>query len=73
MELDQVIEKVIADVDRHCRRSRGYEDGPWVNPMTPVDPVAAFAVAKTLIHQDAFDVCVSVAPEGNRPNWPTRT
>ncbi len=65
MDFDRLVAEVIADVDRHCRRSPGYEEGPWVNPMKPVDPVAAFALAKVLVNANAFDRCVAIAPEGH--------
>lgn len=61
----QIIERVIADVGRHVRSSKGYEVESFVNPLTPVDSVAAFAMAQLLTETNAFDVCVSVAPEGH--------
>ena len=61
----QLMEFVISEVSRHVRTSKGYETESFVNPMTPVDSVSAFAIARLLIERDAFDVCVSVAPEGH--------
>jgi len=59
------MERVVADVGRHVRASKGYEEESFINPLTPVDSVAAFAIARMLTEQNAFDVCVSVAPEGH--------
>ena len=61
----QLLERVVAEVSRHVRASKGYEEESFINPLTPVDSVAAFAMAKMLTEQNAFDVCVSVAPEGH--------
>lgn len=61
----QLMERVVAEVTSHVRASKGYEEESFINPLTPVDSVAAFAMAKLLTEQNAFDVCVSVAPEGH--------
>ena len=61
----QLLEWVVADVRRHVRRSKGYEEGPWVNPLVPVDCVAAFTLARLLTGRGLFDHCVAVAPEGH--------
>ncbi len=61
----QLLERVEAEVGRHVRESKGYEEESFINPLTPVDSVAAFAMAKLLTAQNAFDVCISVAPEGH--------
>lgn len=61
----QLMERVVAEVTSHVRASKGYEEESFINPLTPVDSVAAFAMAKMLTEQHAFDVCVSVAPEGH--------
>ena len=55
----------MADLQQHVRQSKGYEEGPWVNPLTPVDCVDAFMMAKVLTEQNVFDHCVAVAPEGH--------
>ena len=62
---EHIMQRVVADVGRHVRCSKGYEVESWINPLTPVNCVAAFAMAKDLIERDAFDICVSVAPEGH--------
>ncbi len=61
----QLLEWVVADVRRHVRRSKGYEEGPWVNPLAPADCVAAFSMARLLTDRSLFDHCVAVAPEGH--------
>lgn len=61
----ELLEKVAADVRRHVRHSKGYEHGPWVNPLVPVDAVHAFMMAGLLIDKHVFDHCVAVAPEGH--------
>jgi hypothetical protein len=60
-----LLDRVAADVDKHVRESKGYETESWINPLTPVDSIAAFAMAKILTEGNAFDYCVSVAPEGH--------
>ena len=60
-----LMEQVIADVSRHVRSSKGYEVQSFVNPLTPVDSVSAFAMASLLTLENVFDMCVSVAPEGH--------
>jgi hypothetical protein len=60
-----LLEQVVAEVGKHVRESKGYETESWINPLTPVDSVAAFAMAKALTEQQLFDHCVSVAPEGH--------
>lgn len=61
----QLLEEVICDVREHVRKSKGYEQGPWVNPLVPTDSVYAFAMAQSLIERKIFDCCVAVAPEGH--------
>ena len=61
----QLVEKVICDVREHVRNSKGYEQGPWVNPLVPADSVCAFTMAQSLIERKIFDYCVAVAPEGH--------
>jgi hypothetical protein len=65
MVLQEVLERVLAEVDKHVRESKGYETESWINPLTPVDSVAAFAMARLLTDQQSFDQYVSVAPEGH--------
>ena len=62
---EQLLEWVVADVRRHVRRSKGYEEGPWVNPLAPVDCVAAFSMARLLAGRGLFDHCIAVAPAGH--------
>ena len=62
---EELLARVAADVSRHVRVSKGYEEESFINPLTPVDSVASFAMAKLLTETNAFDVCVSVAPEGH--------
>jgi len=63
MVLQEVLERVLAEVDKHVRESKGYETESWINPLTPVDSVAAFAMARLLTDQQSFDQYVSVAPK----------
>jgi hypothetical protein len=65
MVSQELLERVVADVSRHVRRSKGYEEGPWVNPLAPVDCVAAFSMARLLTKRGLFDLCIAVAPEGH--------
>lgn len=65
MNLDDIVLSVQQDVQRHCRESKGYEESGWVNPLTPRDSVAAYALAKHLVEQNVFDQLVAVAPEGH--------
>lgn len=51
-------------IEQHCQ-VRGYGPAPWQNPLTPVDPVAAFQMAKLLVREQSFDHYVAVAPEGH--------
>jgi hypothetical protein len=59
-----VLARIAADIASHCA-ARGFVDGPNWNPMTPVDPVAAFAMAGLLARSGLFDHIVAVAPEGH--------
>jgi hypothetical protein len=61
----QLAERVTADILRHVRTSKGYEEGGWVNPLVPADPVAVLAMAARLIEESVFDYSVAVAPEGH--------
>src|SRR3954454_8209418 len=61
----ELLERVVADVRRHVRRSKGYEEGSWVNPLAPVDCVTAFSLARLLTGRGLFDHCIAVAPEGH--------
>jgi len=61
----ELLDRVVADVGKHVRESKGYETESWINPLTPVDSIAAFAMAKALTEEQLFDHCVSVAPEGH--------
>lgn len=65
MNLSQTLDRVLIEIDQHVRSSKGYETESMINPMTPVDSVSAFMVAKLLSEQNAFDYCISVAPEGH--------
>ncbi|MCA9104130.1 MAG: hypothetical protein KDA83_01810 [Planctomycetales bacterium] len=60
-----VKERVLVEVDKHVRASKGYETESYVNPFVPVDMVASMAMAKFLTESNAFDCYVSVAPEGH--------
>lgn len=60
-----LLDRVVECVGKHVRESKGYETESWINPLTLVDSVAAFAMAKSLTEADLFDYCVSVAPEGH--------
>ena len=59
------MDQVVADVSLHVRSSKGYEVQSYVNPLIPIDSVSAFAMARLLVEENVFDVCVSVAPEGH--------
>ncbi len=61
----QLVDWVKADIRRHCRQSKGYEESGWVNPLEPHDCVSAFAMARHLKMQGAFDLCIAIAPEGH--------
>jgi hypothetical protein len=65
MVSQELLERVVAQVGQHVRESKGYETESWINPLTPVDSVAAFAMAKVLTERHLFDYFVSVAPEGH--------
>lgn len=58
-------EYVASDLQQHVRKSKGFEEGPWVNPLVPVDCVQSFMMARMLIERNLFDFCVAVAPEGH--------
>jgi hypothetical protein len=57
-------DRLVAAIAQHCA-ALGYVDGPNWNPMLPVDPVAAFAMACLLTRSGLFDHVVAVAPEGH--------
>jgi hypothetical protein len=61
----ELLKRVEAEVGQHVRESKGYETESFINPLTPVNSVAAFAMAKALTERALFDHCVSVAPEGH--------
>ncbi len=61
----QLTEYVTANIQQHVRQSKGFEQGPWVNPLIPVDCVQSFMMARMLIERKLFDICVAVAPEGH--------
>ena len=61
----EVLDGVLDEVGTHVRESKGYETESWINPLTPVDSVAAFSMAEVLTERGVFDYCVSVAPEGH--------
>ena len=65
MVTPQLMERVVAAVTSHVRASKGDEEESFINPLTPVDSAVAFAMAKMLTEQNAFDVGVPVAPEGH--------
>ncbi len=59
-----LLEKVISQVRQHCRQAKGYEEGPWVNPLVPSNCVWALAMARALTQQEQFDRHVAIAPRG---------
>jgi hypothetical protein len=59
-----VLDRVLADVRRHCQE-KGYREGNGVNRFVPHDAVAAFAMARLLVGSGEFDRYVAVAPEGH--------
>lgn len=63
--LAAAIEKTLAALDAHVRTSKGFEEESWINPLRPVDSVAAYATAKSLLEAGAVECLVSVAPEGH--------
>lgn len=61
----ELLDRVVADLSEHVRNAKGYETESWINPLTAVDSISAFAMAKLLTEQKLFDHFVSVAPEGH--------
>jgi len=61
----KLLDNVASQVRQHCRQAKGYEEGPWVNPLIPSDCVSAFMMARFLTQLKAFDNYVAVAPEGH--------
>ena len=59
-----VIERVVRQAREHCA-ARGYVAGPNWNPLEPHDPVAAWAVARSVVVSGRWDHYVAVAPEGH--------
>jgi hypothetical protein len=51
----ELLDRVVAKLGKHVRESKGYETQAWINPLTPVDSIAAFAMAKALIEEQRFD------------------
>lgn len=47
-----LLDEVASRVTRHCQQAKGYEEGPWVNPLIPVDSVSAFVMARFLVEQE---------------------
>jgi hypothetical protein len=62
--IEDLVNRVSAAVREYCR-SKGYTEGPWLNPLVPVDCVAAWMMAKRLVGAGQFDHYVAVAPEGH--------
>jgi len=62
---EELLDKVLSEVREHCRRAKGYEEGPWVNPLVPSDCVSALMMARILTEGEPFDQYVAVAPEGH--------
>jgi len=60
----QLSKQVVQQARQHCA-TKGYVGGPNWNPLEPQDPVAAFAMARSLIASRRFDHYVAVAPEGH--------
>ncbi len=60
----ELLDRVLADVRRHCE-GKGHREGPGVNNFVPHDCVAAFAMARLLVGSGDFDHFVAVAPEGH--------
>jgi hypothetical protein len=65
MVCQELLDKVMSQVRRHCRRAKGYEEGGWVNPLVPSNCVSAFMMARFLTEQETFEHYVAVAPEGH--------
>lgn len=64
LPMQDYLQFVAGLIERHCQ-SRGYGPAPWQNPLTPVDSVAAFQMARLLVRDQPFDHYVTVAPEGH--------
>jgi hypothetical protein len=64
MVSQSLVDHVAELVRAHCA-ARGYVSGPNWNPLTPRDPVAALAMARSLVQSGRFDHYVAVAPEGH--------
>ena len=62
--LQRIVERVSAQVREHCR-ARGYKEGPWLNPLVPVDCISAWAMARHLAGAGEIDRYLAVAPEGH--------
>ncbi|MCA9135415.1 MAG: hypothetical protein KDB00_01615 [Planctomycetales bacterium] len=60
-----LLDRVADAVGKHVRASKGFEEESFVNPLMPVDCVAAFVMAEQLTREETFDFLVSVAPEGH--------
>ncbi len=65
MVSQDLLDEIALRVGRHCQQAKGYEDGPWVNPLIPVDCISALVMARFLVEEEAFDHYVAVAPEGH--------
>lgn len=61
---DDILDRVLADVRRHCL-ALGYREGAGVNNFVPHDCVAAFVMARLLTGSGLFDHYVAIAPEGH--------
>lgn len=62
--LPETVARVSSQVRGHCQ-AKGYQEGPWLNPLVPVDCVAALVMAQRLIASGRFDHYLAVAPEGH--------
>lgn len=46
-------------------RAKGYVEGRWLNPLVPMDCIAAWAMARQLTESGQFDRYLAIAPEGH--------
>jgi hypothetical protein len=45
---DALLAYVHEQILQHCQTSKGYEEGPWVNPLVPADCSQIYLASDTL-------------------------
>lgn len=61
----ELIDRVVESVEHYVRDTKGYEQHEWGNPLSPVDVISAFTMAKLLTESGDYNQYVAVAPEGH--------